>query len=314
MASNIPTFTLNNGVKIPSIGVGTWMGGYEGVEEEAYRTTLLALQNGYRYIDTASGYNTELAVGQAIKDSDVPREEIVVQTKLSPMAHGPRKVKESFEKSLELLGTGWIDVYLIHMPTALNEDWTPSDHPYTETWSQMEALLDTGKVKSIGISNFAIPLIEDLLASAKVVPALNQVELHPYLPSLELKTFCEQKHIHLQAWTPLGKGGDSPLLKDHVITSLAKKHSVTAAQIVLSWGVQRGTSVVPKSSNADRLKQNITLTVLTAEEMDAVTKIHVQDSKKHKSLFHVGAVTEKGGRINGVIPLEKFKWDPALYQ
>jgi glycerol 2-dehydrogenase (NADP+) len=171
----------------------------------------------------------------------------------------------------------------------------------------MEALLDTGKVKALGISNFAIPLLEDFLASAKVVPVLNQVELHPYIPSLELKAFCEQKHIHLQAWTPLGKGGDSPLLKDDVITSLAEKHSVTAAQIVLSWGVQRGTSVVPKSSNADRLKQNITLTALTEEELDAVTKIHIQDSKKHKSLFHAGTVTEKGGKILGIMPLEKVR-------
>ncbi|KAH8826647.1 NADP-dependent oxidoreductase domain-containing protein [Flagelloscypha sp. PMI_526] len=315
MASNLRTFKLNNDVEIPSIGVGTWMGGYVGVDDEAYRTTLLALQAGYRYIDTASGYNTEAAIGRAIKDSGVPREEIIIQTKLSPVFHGPGKVEESFNKSLEQLQTGWIDLFLIHTPFGWNPDFTLAEHRFTDVWAQMESLLAAGKCKSIGICNFSIPHLETLLASAKVVPVLNQVELHPYMPSLELKAFCESKNIHLQAYTPLGKGGDSPLLKDdELIKSLSTKHDVAPAQIVLAWASQRGTSALPKSSNADRLKQNINLPVLSDEEVNSITKIHTEDSKKHRTLFHAN----NGGKFMGLLPIDVacdlMKWDVTLYQ
>ncbi|EPQ53934.1 aado/keto reductase [Gloeophyllum trabeum ATCC 11539] len=289
MASDIPVFTLNDGTKIPSIGMGCWMG-EPGGGERVYQMCINALKCGYRHFDTAFGYGNEEWVGRAIRESGVPREEIYLTTKLPNHHH--HKVRESFEESFAALDCGYVDLYLMHWPQAVGEDGKtvpPDEHPTpVDTYKEMEKLLETGKVKSIGVSNFSIKTLSELLPHVSIVPATNQVELHPCLPQNELKAFCESKGILLTAYSPLGrplaKGSPPIFFQDETILSVAKKNNATPAQIVVSWGVQRGTIVVPKSENVERMKANITLVKLSDEDMNAINNLHKKPGM-HKSLL-----------------------------
>ncbi|KAJ7350394.1 aldo/keto reductase [Mycena albidolilacea] len=292
MAANIPSFTLNDGTKIPSIGMGCWMG-TPGGGERVYQMCLAALKCGYRHFDTASGYANEEYVGQAIRDSGIPREEIYLTTKLGGDHH---RVKEAFEASLKNLGVPYINLYLMHWPQGFLDGKVlgPEEHPtFIETWKEMEKLLETGQVKSIGVSNFSIKTLEQLLPHCSIIPATNQVELHPCLPQNELKAFCEAKGILLTAYSPLGRS--TIFMEDKMVQDVAEKNKASPAQVVLSWAVQRGTIVVPKSEDEGRMLANITLVPLSKDDMEIIDGLH-QMPNMHKSLL---VFDDKPGTVFG---------------
>ncbi|KAI0665709.1 Aldo/keto reductase [Trametes maxima] len=289
MAADIPSFTLNTGYKIPSVGIGCWMGS-PGGGEAAEKMCRDALNAGYRHVDTAYGYGNEECVGKAIRESGVPREDIFLTTKLPNHHH--HKVQESLNESLSKLGLDYVDLYLMHWPQSFTEDNKPipcgQSPTFVETWKAMEELLETGKVRSIGVSNFSVKLLEVLLRESSIVPATNQVECHPCLPSDDLKVWCEERGILLTAYSPLGRPGSfdgaPSLLGDPDVGSIAQRHTASPGQVALSWGVKRGTSVIPKSENPERIKQNITLLDLTDEEMTTLNGIH-KKAGMHRSLL-----------------------------
>ncbi|KAL4899937.1 hypothetical protein BDW74DRAFT_106223 [Aspergillus multicolor] len=256
---------LPNGTgSIPAVGLGTWQSSANATRSAVKH----ALQHGYRHIDTALNYGNEKEVGQGIRDSGVPREEIWVTTKLDNHWH-PR-VREGLESSLNDLGLGYVDLYLVHFPCSTDpedrskhlEDWD-----FVKTWQEMQKLLDTGKVRNIGVSNFQISHLERLLndPTCKVVPAVNQIELHPYNPSPKLLAYCTSKGIHCTAYSCLGGHSDSPingqtnLLADPTVLEIADAKKKTPAQIVLKWNLQRGVSVIPKSVTPERIENNFDL-------------------------------------------------------
>ncbi|BGO98212.1 hypothetical protein NBRC10513v2_001381 [Rhodotorula toruloides] len=302
MTASVPSFVLNSGARIPSVGLGCWMGAPvtagSAVDEETYTMVRNALDAGYTHFDTASGYRSEEAVGKAIRDSGIAREKLFVTTKL---ALARKSVVDAFEQSLKKLDVGYIDLYLMHWPLTIDASTGktipfPQSPTFSEVWIEMEKLLEThkGKVRSIGVSNFSIKNLEILLKTAKVVPAVNQVEGHPYLPSLELDGYCKSKGIHMTAYSPLGAGATSPLLTDDLVLSLAAKYDSTPAAVVLAWNVARGWSVVPKSSNPTRLKQNITLPPLSTSDLSLLSSLHKSSPSKHRSLFVYPGSGEKG--------------------
>jgi len=270
----VPVFTLKNGVKIPGVGLGCWMGtpgGGVAVEEMCKK----AFKLGYRHFDTASGYGNEEHVGKAIRDSGIPRSQIFLTTKLGNGDHG--RVQQAFETSLEKLNCQYIDLYLIHWPQAVNEDGKtlqPEEEPtYTQTWKDMIKLLDTGKVKAIGVSNFSVKTLEVLISQTNVVPAVNQVQMHPCLPDNELLNYCREKGIHVTAYSPLGRK-DSPFFSDPTVKTVAEKNGITVSQVVLSWNVQRGVSVIPKSENEHRLRANVEIVKLDDEDFQLIDNLH----------------------------------------
>ncbi|KAK4701095.1 hypothetical protein P7C70_g5143, partial [Phenoliferia sp. Uapishka_3] len=310
------TDKLNNGLTIPVVGLGCWMGapGKAGENEEAKTMVANALKAGYTHFDTASGYGNEEAVGAAIRESGIPRETLFVTTKLGGSDHG--RVAEAFEKSLELLNIGYIDLYLIHWPQATNPETKkvvrPDEFPtINDTWAQMEKLLAGGKVKSIGVSNFSVPLLERLATTSTVTPAVNQVESHPYHPQFELSAYAKSKNIHLTSYCPLGQY-NSPILEEKIVKDMAAKHDKTPGQVLLSWNVQRGGySVVPKSSNPTRLAQNLATFELSTEEMSAISKLH-EEPGKYKSLCAYQSGLNVPGSIFGWT-FEEMGWDPKLW-
>lgn len=298
---------------MPSVGLGCWMGNINaGLETETMVKN--AISAGYRKIDTAFLYANEEHVGKAIRESGIPREELFVTTKLSNAHHDC--VTEAFAKSLSSLDIDYVDLYLLHWPQAETADGTtlqPHESPtFVETYLQMEKLLTTGKVRSIGVSNFSIKNLEILLPNINVVPVVNQVELHPSLPQERLLAYCTEKGILLEAYCPLGQY-NSPLFKDETILSVAKKNNCSPAQALLSWAVQRGTAVVPKSSNPQRMKENITLVELSNDDMSAISSIHKQPGK-HTSLdamvrheYEWNRTSEKNGLVFGWT-MEQLGW------
>ncbi|KZV61840.1 Aldo/keto reductase [Peniophora sp. CONT] len=290
--TEVPHATLNTGAKIPLVGLGCWMG-MPGGEQRVYDMCIKAIAAGYRHIDTAAGYANEEYVGKAIRDSGIPRSEFFVTTKLPNTHHA--KVEEALDASLTALGLDYVDLYLMHWPQATaTEDWfgphlPPGEFPtFNDTWAGLEKVYEKGKARAIGISNFSVKTLEPLLKTAKVVPAVNQIQMHPFLPQNETKALCDAKGIHLTAYSPIGQPGESykgpSLLGNDLIVQLAEKYSATPAQIVLSWGVQRGTSVIPKSENEDRLRNNITVVKLDAADVKAVDELHTQPGL-HRSLL-----------------------------
>nr|GAT57885.1 aldo-keto reductase [Mycena chlorophos] len=296
-AAEIPVFQLNTGANIPSVGLGCFMGSRNFSDKQVYDMVSKAIKAGYRHFDTATGYGNELQVGAAIRDSGVPRSEFYITTKLANGDH--HRVREAFEESLTRLDLEWIDLYLLHWPqassgkvdfsdiNARNMALPPDASPtFVETYQKIEKLVETGRVKSIGVSNFSIKTLDELLPQCKIIPATNQVELHPCLPQDDLKSYCDAKGILLSAYSPLGRSqtffGEQPL-----IARLAEKYSGTWAQVVLSWGVQRGTVVLPKTENEARMVANITLLQLSEEDLEALNKLHLEPGM-HRSLvpFH----------------------------
>ncbi|MER5969062.1 aldo/keto reductase [Streptomyces sp. NPDC002055] len=253
--SKVPFTTLNNGVRMPQLGYGVW----QVPNDEAESAVGLALEAGYRSIDTAAAYQNEEGTGKAIAGSGLPREDLFVTTKLWNADHGYESALKAFDTSLSRLGLDYVDLYLIHWPL-------PSRDLYIETWKALETVLADGRAKAIGVSNFQPEHLRRLLDETSVVPAVNQIELHPQFPQAEARALHAQHGIATEAWSPIGSG--KGLLDDPKLGEIARKHGRSPAQIVLRWHLQLGNVVIPKSVTPSRIKENIDLFGFELDDAD----------------------------------------------
>ncbi|MCK2019310.1 aldo/keto reductase [Peribacillus frigoritolerans] len=276
MISNIgETITLHNGVKMPQLGFGVFKvkNGNETVE-----SVKKAVEVGYRAIDTAAIYENEEGVGQAIRECGVPREELFITSKVWNTEQGYETTLKAFEDSLNRLGLEYLDLYLIH--------W-PGKDKYLETWRALEKLYKDGKVKSIGVSNFHVHHLENLLANSEVKPVVNQIELHPLLTQVELRDYCAKHEIKVESWSPLGRGN---LLEEPTINHIAKKHGKSPAQVLIRWHLQHDLVVIPKSITPSRIKENaqvfdFSLSLNEMNQIDALNKNERFGSNPDELLF-----------------------------
>ncbi|KAJ4481106.1 reductase AKOR2 [Lentinula aciculospora] len=262
--------TLSSGIQMPVIANGSWAPPTGNARAEVKDWTLTALKAGYRHIDTASGYGTERSVGLAIKESGLKREDVFITTKLSYTDHS--RVQDSFNESLANLGVDYIDLYLVHWPQCVlsEADGTikiVSNPTFVEVWAEMEKIFQGKKARAVGVSNFSIKNLEILLKSAKIVPAVNQVELHPYLAQNELRKYCKDKNIVVEAYTP---SGYSKVRNHSTIGKIARGHNVTPNQVILAWHLFKETVIVLKSANEERQRENLTLPALSNEEVKQI--------------------------------------------
>lgn len=254
--------TLNDGHELPAIGFGTYkLNGGDGLN-----AVVTAIESGYRLIDTALNYDNEAEVGEAIRRSGVPRGEISLATKLPGRFHGEVEARAGFAESLKNLGVDYVDLFLIHWPI-------PRIDKYLDTWRTMIALRDEGLIRSIGVSNFTQGYLTRVIDETGVVPAVNQVELHPHFPQAELREFHAEHGIQTQSWSPLAH--QRSLLQDPIITEVAQAHGVTPSQAVLRWHVQLGSIPTPKSSSTLRQKENLDVFgfELTDAEVAAISSL-----------------------------------------
>ena len=253
--SGVPSLRMYNGLEIPQVGFGVFL----VPPEETKQAVAEAIKAGYRLIDTAQGYRNEEGVGAAIAESDVPRDELFITTKLTNSEHGYDTTLSAFDDSMKKLRLDVLDLFLIHWPL-------PMFDQYVETWRAFERLLADGRVRSIGVSNFEIAHLERLIAETDMTPAVNQVELHPEFPQEELRAFHNEHGILTESWGPLGQG--KGLLENSHIVELAQRKDRTPAQVVLRWHVQLGCVVIPKSVHPDRMRQNIDLFDFELDDAD----------------------------------------------
>ena len=267
------SFVLNNSVKIPQVGLGVLFAKNNGEVENA---VFSALKAGYRKIDTASAYQNEQGVGSAIKQSEVARETIFITTKVWNSEQGYDQTLFAFDQSLAQLQTDYIDLYLIHWPVKSK---------YKETYKAMERIYRSGRAKAIGVCNFSIPQLKDLMNHTDVIPALNQVEMHPHLSQNQLLRFANTHKIQLEAWRPIMMG---EVLTIPELAAIGKVHGKSAVQIALRWLVQRGVSVIPKSVNPKRIKENFELFdfELSAQEIRIIEGLN-QDRRLGEDLSYV---------------------------
>jgi 2,5-diketo-D-gluconate reductase A len=255
----VPNLTLNNGISIPQLGFGV----FQVPQEQTQRVVEDALEAGYRHIDTAAGYGNEAGVGAAIAACAIPREELFITTKLRNGEHAT--AAEAFEASRAALGVDMIDLYLIHWPV-------PSQGLFVDAWRVLEKIYAADGARAIGVSNFLSEHLDTLLAETTVVPAVNQIELHPTFQQGALAARSRAYGIAVQAYSPLGRGAD---LDAAAVTALAKKHAATPAQIVLAWHLGGGNIVIPKTMHLHRMRENLAATeiTLTAEELEAINAL-----------------------------------------
>jgi len=259
------TTTLNNGVNMPWFGLGVFK-----VEDgpELVHAIKTAIRHGYRSIDTASIYGNEAGVGEGIregmKEAGITREDLFITSKVWNADLGYESTILAYEESLKKLGLEYLDLYLIHWPV---------EGKYKEAWRALETIYNEGKVKAIGVSNFQIHHLEELLKVASVIPVINQVEYHPRLTQVELKAFCQQHHIQLEAWSPLMQG---ELLDHPVLKEIAKTYGKTVAQVILKWDLQNGVVTIPKSTKTHRIIENASLFdfVLSEEDMKRINELN----------------------------------------
>ncbi|MFJ4929957.1 aldo/keto reductase [Streptomyces sp. NPDC088736] len=241
----VPALTLNNAVRIPQLGFGT----FQIPPGETRDTTLAALEAGYRHIDTAEMYGNEKEVGQAVRDSGLDRDEVFVTSKLNNGAHAYDDALQAFDRTMEDMGLDRLDLFLIHWPL-------PGRGDFVETWKAMEEIYRSGRTKAIGVSNFQPHHLRRLLEESEVVPAVNQVEVHPYLTQGDVRAFGAEHDIATEAWSPIAQG---KVLDDPTINRIAERVGRTAAQVTLRWHIQRGDIVFPKSVTPKRIAENLDL-------------------------------------------------------
>lgn len=261
MTSSVPAVTLNNGVEIPQLGFGV----FQVPDAETTAAVTEALRAGYRSIDTAAIYGNEAGVGKALAASDTAREDLFVTTKLWNADQGHDATLRAFDASLAKLGLDYVDLYLIHWPT-------PARDLYRESWKAIERLVAEGRVRSAGVSNFQPAHLRRLLDDTSLVPAVNQIELHPGLQQAELRALHAELGIVTEAWSPLAQGA---VLGDDAITAIAGRHGRSPAQVVLRWHLQLGNVVIPKSVTPARIRENIDVLdfTLSEEEMSAIAAL-----------------------------------------
>ncbi|KXS96515.1 hypothetical protein AC578_5824 [Pseudocercospora eumusae] len=295
-------FRLNTGATIPAVGFGTWQD--KDAQQEA---VYLAIKNGYRHIDTARIYGTEPACAAGIKKSGVPREQIFITTKLWNNSHDPKSVEKALDASLKDLDTDYVDLYLMHWPSAFKDgdDMFPKENDkivtgnadYVDTYKAMEECFKKGKAKAIGVSNFSKAEMERLLKETSVVPAAHQYECHPWLQQASFDAWHKEKGIHVTQYSPFGNQNEiysagqklGKLIEDSTLAEIGKKYGKSGAQVALAWGVAHGRSVIPKSKTESRIKQNL----------EGDFKLDPEDVKKIDSL-------DKKLRFND--PSKNFGW------
>ena len=261
----IPQIMLNNGRTIPQLGFGVFLIEPENTTE----AVTLALQAGYRHIDTAQGYGNEREVGEAIAKSGLDRGDVFVTSKLANDSHRPDDARLAFEVSLDALGFDYLDLFLIHWPLP-----TRYDGDYVSTWQTLEGFYRDGWAHSIGVSNFQPHHLRRLHAECEITPAADQIEVHPYLTQQPVREFCAEHQIAIEAWSPLARGGD--LLSDPVVVSIAEAAGKTPAQVVLRWHIERGDIVFPKSVTPTRIKENIDIFdfELSGQDVETITSLN----------------------------------------
>jgi diketogulonate reductase-like aldo/keto reductase len=263
VSSKVPPIILNNGVEMPQLGFGVW----QVPDDEAESAVTTALEAGYRSIDTAAIYGNEEGTGKAIAASGLPREDLFVTTKLWNSEQGYDSTLRAFDESLDKLGLEYVDLYLIHWPL-------PARGKFVDTYKAFEKLHADGRAKSIGVSNFLPEHLETLIEATSVIPAVNQIELHPHLQQHAAREYHVEQGIATEAWSPLGQG--KGLLEVPAIVAIAQKHGRTPAQIVLRWHLQLGNVVIPKSVTPSRIKENIEVFdfSLDAEDIAAISALN----------------------------------------
>lgn len=270
--------TLNNGVQMPIIGFGVYQ---IPDSKECQSSVLTAINSGYRLIDTAAAYMNEAAVGNAIKESGINRKDIFITTKLWIQDNGYENTKKAFEKSLNNLQSDYIDLYLIHQPIG----------DVHGSWRAMEELYNNGKIKAIGISNFSPDRVIDLIMFNQVIPAVNQIETHPFNQQVETQRFLQDNNIQIESWGPFAEGKNN-IFTNEILMAIACKYKRTIAQIILRWLIQRNIAVIPKSTHKNRIVENFNIFdfELTNNDMAAISRL---DTKKSCFLDHLDPQTVK---------------------
>jgi 2,5-diketo-D-gluconate reductase A len=264
--STVPTVTLNNGVAMPLLGFGVFQ---MNDAEECERSVYEAIRTGYRLIDTAAVYGNEAAVGNAIKRAGVAREELFVTTKLWIQDAGYERTRQAFERSLQKLQLEYLDLYLIHQPYG---------DVYGE-WRAMEELYREGRIRAIGVSNFHSDRLMDLIVHNQVVPAVNQIETHPFYQQIETQKFLHDNTVQIESWGPLAQGRNN-IFENEVLRSIATKHQKTVAQVILRWLTQRAVVAIPKSVRKERTEENFTIFdfALSPDDMAAIATLDTKTS------------------------------------
>lgn len=264
--STIPSVTLNNGVEMPLLGFGVFQ---MNDAEECERSVYEALRTGYRLIDTAAAYGNETAVGNAIKRAGVARDELFVTTKLWIQDAGYERTKKAFERSLQRLGLEYLDLYLIHQPFG----------DVYGAWRAMEELYRDGRTRAIGVSNFQPDRVMDLIVHNQVVPAVNQIETHPFNQQIETQKFLQDNRVQIESWGPFAEGKNN-IFENEVLRSIAGQYQKTVAQVILRWLTQRGVVAIPKSVRKERIVENFNVfdVDLSPEDMAAIATLDTKTS------------------------------------
>ncbi|GED51184.1 MULTISPECIES: aldo/keto reductase [Brevibacillus] len=254
------TTVLNNGIKMPWLGLGVWKV-KEG--DEVQRAILSAIETGYRAIDTAAVYGNEAGVGDAIRDSGIARDQLFITTKVWNSDQGYETTLKAFDESMKKLRLDYLDLYLVHWPV---------QGKYLDTWKALEKLYRDGYVRAIGVSNFHVHHLEDLKQNSEIVPAVDQVEYHPLLTQKELLAYCKENGIQMEAWSPLMQGN----LDQPVLVEIGQKYGKSPAQVILRWDLQNGVVTIPKSVTPERIRQNADVFdfTLTVEEMEQISRLN----------------------------------------